>query len=169
MYESKNSKRGWIILILFKIVQSFVLLILAYGFHTSNPTVHQLTVRPLITKSRAWHMSAYSDKIIPFQLLGDGTRLFYQNRFSISRNIWMKHSETNTDYLSFSSDTQQSNTSERERNRHLTDLYTQMWIEIGQSEKRWMIGMVWENQSTPNDPVSWPIRLLEESEGENEL
>ena len=39
------------------------------------------------------------------------------------------------DYLSFSSDTQQSSTSERERNRNLTDLYTQMWIEIGQSEK----------------------------------
>ena len=40
------------------------------------------------------------------------------------------------DYLSFSSDTQQSNASEREQNGNLTDLYTQMWIEIGQSEKR---------------------------------
>ncbi len=38
-------------------------------------------------------------------------------------------------YLSFSSDTQQSNTSGRERKGNLTDLYTQMWIEIGQSEK----------------------------------
>ncbi len=27
------------------------------------------------------------------------------------------------------------NTSERERNRNLTDLYTQMWIEIGQSAR----------------------------------
>ncbi len=35
------------------------------------------------------------------------------------------------DYLSFSSNTEQSNTSERERNRNLTDLYTQMWIKIG--------------------------------------
>ncbi len=39
------------------------------------------------------------------------------------------------DYLSFSSDTQQSYTSEKERNRNQTDLHTQMWIEIGQSEK----------------------------------
>ncbi len=40
------------------------------------------------------------------------------------------------DYLSSSSDTQQSNTLERERNKNLTDLYTQMWVEIDQSEKR---------------------------------
>ena len=56
--------------------------------------------------------------------------------FSIARNIGTIMKRTHRYYLSFSSDTQQSNTSERERNRNLTDLYTQMWIEIGQSEKR---------------------------------
>ncbi len=30
---------------------------------------------------------------------------------------------------------QQSYASERERNRNLTDLHNQMWVEIGQSEK----------------------------------
>ena len=56
--------------------------------------------------------------------------------FSIARNIGNIAKRTHRLLISFSSDTQQSNTSERERNRNLTDLYTQMWIEIGQSEKR---------------------------------
>ncbi len=45
------------------------------------------------------------------------------------------------DNLSFLTDNQQSNTLERERNKNLTNYDTQMWIEKGQLENRWMIGI----------------------------
>ncbi len=59
----------------------------------------------------------HCEKLVNVNESLDGTKLQDSQKYR-------KHSETNTDYLSFSSDTQQSNTSERERNRNLCVRFT---------------------------------------------
>ncbi len=53
-------------------------------------------------------------------------------------------------------DTHQRSTLERKWERNLVNYHTHVWIEIDQSERRWMIGVVRSNQSSPG--VQWDER-----------
>ena len=78
-------------------------------------------------------MRNFVDNLFYLMALNERDSLYMVQNFKIARNIG---NIAKPAPRLFSPGTQQSNTSERERNRNLTDLYTQMWIEIGQSEKR---------------------------------
>ncbi len=124
-------------------------------YHLIRTAIHKCSLPGNVSGkgiSKLSLQTIWSDRCLSGQLL-DGTKL----RFS-QKNP--RHSE-NMDYVSFSSDTQQIDSSERERNKNLTNYYTQMWIEIGKSEKIWRHTntLHYTNHSSLFDclfrPISW--------------